>query len=137
LKENTQPHILRLFLDSPLDVALTQYQALNKLGRSYAGLLVFIEGLRKLNFISEVVYQHYRERYMKPLQTNPIIDAPLVAKRKEGDFEKARRQLQSVIELFPKLEAKPQKHWLEYALAHPEIPESTELLREYGRVVKT
>ena len=129
MKEN--PHILRLFLDSPLDVALTQFQATNKLGRSYAGLLIFIEGLRKLNFISEVVYQYYRERYMKPLQTTPIIEDPQAAKQKEEELEKARRRLREVLEQFPALQPKAQEYWLKYALDRPEIPESTELLRKY------
>jgi hypothetical protein len=136
LKENPQPHILRLFLDSPLDVALTQYQALNKLGRSYAGLLVFIEGLRKLNFISEVVYQHYRERYMKPLQTTPITEDPLVAREKEEEVQKVRKRLRDATALFPKLKPKAQQSHLQYALDHPELLESAELLRKYGEGMK-
>jgi tetratricopeptide (TPR) repeat protein len=137
LKENPQPHILRLFLDSPLDVALTKFQAMNNLGRSFAGLLVFIEGLRKLNIINEVVYQYYRERYMKPLQTTPIVEDLCIAKQKEEEFEKARKQLQNAIELFPKLKASAQQHWRKYALDHPEVPESIELLKKYDEVMKT
>ena len=69
-----KPHALQLFLDSPLDVAVTQFQALHKLGRSYAGLLIFVEGLSKLNLINEVVYQHYKARYTQPLKTLPEED---------------------------------------------------------------
>lgn len=131
-----KPNALMLFLDSPLCVALTQYQALNKLGRSFAGLLIFVEGLRKLELINEVVYQHYRNRYMKPLRTLIEEESPLVAKQKEEELEKARKQLQQVIEQFSKLKPKTQQHWVKYALERPEIPESIELLRKFGEGVK-
>jgi hypothetical protein len=132
-----KPHALTLFLDSPLCVALTQFQATNKLGRSYAGLLIFIEGLRKLNLINEVVYQHYKNRYMLPLRTMIEEENPLVAKQKEVEFEKTRKQLQQVIEQFPTLKPKTQQYWRKYALERPEIPESLELLRKHGEGVKT
>jgi hypothetical protein len=131
-----KPHELTLFLDQPLYVALTQFQALNKLGKSYAGLLIFIEGLRKLGLIGEVVYQYYYQRYFKPLQTTPIEEDPRVVKKKEEELQETRRQLRQVIERFPTLKPKTQQHWLRYCLDRPEIPDSTELLRKHGKGVK-
>jgi hypothetical protein len=133
-----KPHALTLFLDAPLCVALTQFQALNTLGRTYAGLLIFIEGLRKLNLVNEVVYQHYKGLYSQPLRITPIVEDPQVAKRNEAELQRARKSLQGVIELFPKLNAKSQAYWRQYALDRPDIPESTELLRKYcSRGTKT
>jgi hypothetical protein len=123
--------VLRLFLDSPIDVALTQFQAKHKLGRSYAGLVIFIEGLRKLNLINEVGYQHYKNRYMKPLRT--LIEEDPLQTRREDEFKKDRKQLQDVLEQFVSLQPKAQKYWLKYASDHPEIPESTELLRKHQK----
>jgi len=128
-----KPHALQLFLDSPLDVAVTQFQAMHKLGRSYVGLLIFIEGLRKLNLINEIVYQHYKDRYMKPLRTLTEEENSLQAKKREDEQRKIRKQLQDVIEQFPSLQLKAQQYWLKYALDRPEIPESTELLRKHQR----
>jgi len=131
LKEK-KPHALQLFLDSPLDVAITQFQAMHKLGRSYAGLLIFIEGLRKLDLINEVVYQYYRARYMKPLSTLIEEEDTELARQKE-ELKKARKQLQGVIEDFPHLKTKAQQYWLKYASEHPEIPESIQLLKNYQK----
>ena len=126
---------MQLFLDSPLDVAVTQFQALHKLGRSYAGLLIFIEGLSKLNLINEVVYQHYKARYMQPLKTLPE-EEPARTKQKEEQqqiLQKDRKQLRDVTDQFPALQPKARQYWLKYALERPEIPESTELLRKYSK----
>ena len=128
------PHALRLFLDSPLYVAFTQFQAMNKLGPSYAGLLIFIEGLRKLNLINEVTYQHYKNRYMQPLRTLIEEEDPAKAKQKEQELQKARKLLRDVIEDFPKLQPRAQSYWLKYALERPDIPESLELLRKHQNV---
>ena len=133
MKEN--PHILRLFLDSPLDVALTKYQATNTLGRSYAGLLVFIEGLRRLDLIGEVVYQHYKARYLRPLQTLPA-EEPAARRQSEEQqktLQQVRKRLRDVIDQFIALQPKAQQYWLKYASERPEIPESTELLGKYDQ----
>jgi hypothetical protein len=132
-----KPHAVTLFLDSPLYVAFIEFQAENKLGRSFAGLLIFVEGLRKRELINELVYQHYKSRYMKPLRTLIEEENPLLAKQKQEELEKARKQLQQVIEQFPTLKPKTQQYWLKYALERPEIPESTELLRKFSEDEKT
>jgi len=128
----TRAHVLQLFLDAPLDVAVTQFQAMHKLGRSFAGLLIFLEGLRKLNLINEVAYQHYKNRYMQPLRTLIETENPVLQKQKEEQFQKARKTLRDVIEDFTKLQPRAQQYWLKYASDRPEIPESTELLRKYS-----
>jgi len=65
-------HCLRLYLDSPLYLKLIQFQATKKLGRSFAGLLIFIEGMKSLDLIDEDTYEYYKRRYDKPLEDSPI-----------------------------------------------------------------
>lgn len=110
---------------------------MNQLGPSYAGLLIFIEGLRKLDMINEVVYQYYKNRYMKPLRTLIEEEDPVKAKQKKVELQKARKQLRDVLDQFPQLQPQTQRYWLKYALERPEIPESTELLRKYQRSEST
>lgn len=69
----TVDHIIRIYLDSPLYFKFIEFQAENKLGRSYACLLIFIEGMRSLGLIDDEVYAFYKQRYSKPLETSPII----------------------------------------------------------------
>lgn len=132
-----KPHAILLFLDSPLYVATTRFQALNKLGKSHAGLLIFITGLRKLDMISEKDYQYYLRRYSQPLRTTPTVEDPRIAKQKEEIFERERKRLCQVIEDFDQLQPKTQSYWLRFASERPDIPESLELLRKYGEEGKT
>lgn len=69
----TVDHIVRIYLDSPLYFKLIQFQAQNSLGRSYACLLIFVEGMHSLGLIDDDVYTFYKQRYSKPLETSPIV----------------------------------------------------------------
>lgn len=66
-------YILRLCLDSPLYFKFIQFQLEKKLGKSYAGLIVFLEGMKALGLIDNDIYVYYQNRYDKPLETSPII----------------------------------------------------------------
>lgn len=71
---------------------------------------------------------------MQPLKTLPEEEPASIRQREEQQkiLLKARKQLRDVIDQFTALQPKAQQYWLKYALEHPEIPESTELLRNYG-----
>jgi hypothetical protein len=69
-----QQHKFLLYLDSPLYLAVVKFQAENELGRSYAALRIFIEGLKALNLISEELYEFYRQKYSEPLKPNFILE---------------------------------------------------------------
>jgi hypothetical protein len=62
-----QDHYLRLFLDKELYVALIRLQADKGLGRSYAGLLPFVEGLYHMGYINLDVYQKHVAKYSESL----------------------------------------------------------------------
>ncbi len=66
-------YILRLCLDSPLYFSFVKFQLDKKLGKTYAGLLVFIEGMKSLGLIDAETYEYYRKRYDQPLPTSPIV----------------------------------------------------------------
>ncbi|MEM1767290.1 MAG: hypothetical protein QXD86_05030, partial [Candidatus Bathyarchaeia archaeon] len=51
-----------LYLDSPLYFRVLEFQLKHKLGRTYAGLLIFIEGMRSLGLIDDETYSYYKQR---------------------------------------------------------------------------
>jgi hypothetical protein len=56
-----------LFLDRELYVAFIRLQADKTIGRSYAGLLPFVEGLYHMGYINRDVYQTHVQRYSDKL----------------------------------------------------------------------
>ena len=70
-------YFLRLCLDSPLNFKFMEFQLKRKLGKSYAGLLIFIEGMKSLGLIDNELYEYYKQRYDKPLEVSPIKVEPL------------------------------------------------------------
>jgi len=62
-----QEHKVMLFLDKELYVAFIRLQADKTIGRSYAGLLPFVEGLYHMGYINRDVYQMHVQRYSDKL----------------------------------------------------------------------
>jgi hypothetical protein len=77
-----QQHKFLICLDSPLYLAVVKFQAEHELGRSYAALRIFIEGLKSLNLISQELYEYYRRKYSEPLKPDFILED----KRVKCDF---------------------------------------------------
>jgi hypothetical protein len=69
-----QQHKFLLCLDSPLYLAVIKFQAEHELGRSYAALSIFVEGLKALNLISQDLYEYYKQKYGKPLKPDFILE---------------------------------------------------------------
>ena len=61
-------HGVMLYLSKDLYNGFIKLQADKTLGRSYAGLLPFTEGLFKLGYITEEVYKRHVQKYSKPLE---------------------------------------------------------------------
>jgi hypothetical protein len=57
-----------LFLDKTLYRAFIKLQADRELGRSYAGLLPFVEGLYTMGYLSKEEYMAHQERYNTKLE---------------------------------------------------------------------
>jgi hypothetical protein len=62
-----QDHCLRLYLDPELYMAHIKLQGDRGLGRSYAGLIAFTEGMYHLGFISKEVYEEHVRKYSEKL----------------------------------------------------------------------
>ncbi len=62
-----QEHKVMLFLDKDLYVAFIRVQADKAVGRSYAGLLPFVEGLYHMGYIKRDVYEKHMLKYSDTL----------------------------------------------------------------------
>jgi hypothetical protein len=67
-------HVFYICLDPPLYTAVVKFQAEHELGRSYAALNIFLEGLKSLNLISQDLYAYYKQKYSKPLKPNFVLE---------------------------------------------------------------
>jgi len=65
-------HQVILFLDRDLYRAFIRLQADRNLGRSYAGLLPYVEGLYHLGYLSSETYEAHFKRYSEPLDKEPL-----------------------------------------------------------------
>jgi hypothetical protein len=66
-------HGVHLFLDRELYVAFIKLQADRGLGRSYAGLLPFVEGLHQMGYLTQEAYEDHVKRYSKPLIVQRVL----------------------------------------------------------------
>jgi hypothetical protein len=60
-------HGVMIYLSKDLYTGFIRLQADKGLGRSYAGLLPFTEGLFRLGYISKEVYEEHFKKYSTPL----------------------------------------------------------------------
>ncbi|MFX0204300.1 MAG: hypothetical protein ACFFCW_50020 [Candidatus Hodarchaeota archaeon] len=84
-------HGVMLYLSPELYVGFVKVQADKSLGRSYAALLCFNEGLRKLGYITDEVYEVHKKKYSEPLvqgKTRPLTIEELREQEKIGQLEK-------------------------------------------------
>ena len=61
-------HGVMLYLDKTLYKAFIRLQADKGLGRSYAGLLPFVEGLYRLGYLSKEEYEVHFKKYSQELK---------------------------------------------------------------------
>lgn len=73
--DKTCKHGVMLYLDRTLYRAFIRLQADYELGRSYAGLLPFVEGLYTLGFLSKDEYVQHRKRYSEKLEDKTKFEA--------------------------------------------------------------
>ena len=126
---NFRDHQLRLYLDRRLSMRFTELRAQKGLGRSFAGLLCFVEGLHVLGHLGEMDYERYRKRYSTPLDKDPQQVALM-------EVHEAKR-IKDLRITFSQCVAQFQIHkeregwvdlWREKAIKHGELPEAQQLL---------
>ena len=62
-------HGVLIYLSKDLYIGFIKLQADKRLGRSYAGLLPFTEGLFRMGYISKEVYEEHIKKYSEPLES--------------------------------------------------------------------
>lgn len=78
-----QDHCLRLYLDPELYMGFIKLQGARELGRSFSGLIIFIEGLHSLGFISTEIYEAHVKKYSEKLVAENKPLTPEQLKEKE------------------------------------------------------
>lgn len=106
-------HGVMLYLPKELYLGFIKLQAEKELGRSFAGLLPFTEGLFKLGYISEEVYETYKRRYSQPLTEDKL--APLAKLEKKEEHDKLVKQFSNVLEQWSTLKSKSKVYWTKKA----------------------
>ena len=119
-------HGLMLFLDGELYTAFIKLQADKGLGRSFAGLLPFVEGLHNLGYISKEVYEEHRKRYSQPL----VAEKPLTLKqlKKKESIAKLTKEFSNVIKQWDTMNVKAQQYWIKKASEHRDSVPNAKLL---------
>ena len=118
---NFREHGVLLYLDKTLYKAFIKLQADKNLGRSYAGLLPFVEGLYQLGYLSKKEYEKRVRKYSKSLdemekENEPLTKEQLEKEKKLKDLEKQFSMVIEQWDLHPSLEwrlrwVKKAKEW--------------------------
>jgi len=116
-RKDFQEHKVMLFLSKELYVAFIKLQADRGLGRSFAALLPFVEGLHSMGYISEEVYREHVNRYSKPL----IVQTTL-AEATDVQADQLNKTMGMVADQWAThLNPEWRRGWLETARQHSEL----------------
>lgn len=121
-------HGLMLFLDADLYLSFVKLQADKRLGRSYAGLLAFVEGLHEMGYLNERQYEAHKRRYSIPLDKNPR-QVTFEEHAKIQERNRLNRRFGQVIEQWPLHQDKAWRDiWIQKAREHGALPNAKRLL---------
>jgi len=118
-----------LFLDNELYLGFIKLQNDKKLGRSFAGLLSFVEGLHKMGYIEKDTYERHKIRYSKPLVIDKKRTLTKEELEKNLEIEQLDKRLENVItqwNLHPSLDWRNQ--WTDIARKNPNLTNSKKIL---------
>lgn len=121
-------HGLPLYLDKHLYLGLIKLQSDKSLGKSYAGLLVFVEGLHHMGYLSQKQYELHKKRYSVPLNRDPeqVMLEEVDAANERKKLSKMFAQVIEQWSLHPDQDWR--RTWLAKAKQHGEIPNAKRLL---------
>ena len=130
-----QEHYVRLFLDKELYVAFIKLQADKTLGRSYAGLLAFTEGLFHMGYINREVYETHVKKY-----SDKLVGKKQLTLAETQEMEKniqLARFFKAVAEQWETLSPEQRAAHLKRALAaKAKVPEAELIVQLYQREAK-
>ena len=113
-------HGVMLYLDRTLYRAFIKLQADKDSGRSYAGLLPFVEGLYAMGYIDEQIYVQHKEKYSAPL----VVQKPLQHFVNKED-EQLNKTLEMVAEQWDDHRNQEwRQRWINTAEQHPTLSNS-------------
>lgn len=106
-------HGVMLFLSQELYIGFIKLQADKGLGRSFAGLLPFVEGLYSMGYITQEVYEEHKKRYSQPL----VAEKPLTLKqlKKKESIAKITKEFSNVIKQWDSMNVKAKNFWIKKA----------------------
>jgi hypothetical protein len=113
-----------MYLSPELYVGFIKLQADKSLGRSYAALLPFIEGLYSLGYITQEVYEVHKKRYSSPLLAQKTL--PEILDPQTEQLNKAMGMAADQWDLHHNVEWR--RDWINTATLHPELPNSKLIL---------
>ena len=125
-------HGVMIFLSRDLYVAFIKLQAEKELGRSFAALLPFTEGLYKLGYISEEVYEAHKKRYSEPLTRETEDEKVRRIRREHGskkNIERLNKQFGMVVDQWEDHTSKEWRNaWIKKAKQHQGVPNAKRIL---------
>jgi len=121
-------HGVMLFLSKDLYLGFIKLQAEKELGRSFAGLLPFTEGLYKLGYITKEVYEIHKRKYSQALTEDTLPTLEKLESKKEHD--KLVKQFSNVLEQWSTLKSKSKVYWTKKAQEHASTIPTAKLILE-------
>jgi len=101
-------HGVMLFLDHELYLGFIKLQADRGLGRSFAGLLPFNEGLFQMGYINKETYEKHKAKYSVKLGVAPSLPV-------ETKYAKQIESFENILKQWPDMRDEPRKFWIEKA----------------------
>ena len=121
-----------LYLDKPLYKAFIRFQADKGLGRSFAGLLPFVEGLNKLGYLKPEEYEIYAKRYSQGLGEEAKTEASkpmtMADVREKARIDDLNRAFSVALKQWATMPEKAKKYYVEKAKENPTIPNAKLIL---------
>lgn len=108
-------HGVMLYLSPELYVGFVKLQADKGLGRSYAALLCFIEGLHKFGYVTKEVHERHKEKYSLPLvqqKSKPLTKEEFEKQQKLEEWEK---RFSRAIQQWNTMNKKAREYYIEKA----------------------
>jgi hypothetical protein len=100
-------HGVLIYLSKELYSGWIRLQADKDLGRSYAGLLPFTEGLYRLGYISKEVYEEHIRKYSQPLSARTEV-LTLERQQEKAFLEQKNKQFRGMLDQWNE---HPDLHW--------------------------
>ena len=105
-----------LYLTKDAYIGFIKLQADKGLGRSFAGQLIFTEGLYRLGYLSETVYHQLMDRYSQGLMSMPKVDV-----EKQKTVEKLEKDFSNILKQWSSMNDKARRFWIRKASENKDL----------------